>query len=307
MAKPLLYNRKTKSFERENAYKADGLYFLYKTAFGKALTSSILNKHLISKLYGRTVRSKRSISMIHAFIKYYKIDISEIKHPISFFRCFNDFFSRELKDNARPIDKEPSHLISPADSRLLVFDLSSSPDLPVKGYWYSLRELVNDKKIFKEYSTGWCFIYRLAPSDYHRFCYIDNGYHDKVKRIRGVLNSVNPVALSSVRNLLSKNYRELTVLNTENFGKVLHLEVGALLVGKIVQRNRNSYSFKKGEEKGWFEYGGSTIIQIFKKDNIIPDPDIIQHSTNKIESLVKMGEKTGNNSISNTFDTIAGS
>lgn len=293
MGKPILYNRQTGEIEKENTYKADGLSFLYKTELGKVLTNSILNKHIISKLYGRAVRSRQSASMIDKFIKHYKIDVSEIKLPINSFRCFNDFFIRELKDNARPIDKEPSHLISPADSRLFVFDLSSSHSLPVKGYWYSLQELVKDKKFAKEYSDGWCFIYRLAPADYHRYCYIDNGNHNKVKRIRGVLHSVNPIALSSIKNLLSKNYRELTVLNTENFGKVLHLEVGALLVGKIIQRNRNAHSFLRGEEKGWFEYGGSTIIQIFKKDNIMPDDDIIEHSINKIETLVRLGEKTG--------------
>jgi phosphatidylserine decarboxylase len=293
MAKPTLYNRETRTLEHEHTYKGGGLSFLYKTEFGKVLTYSILNKHLVSSIYGKAVKSRGSISLINKFIKHYKINVSEIKRPLSSFRSFNDFFIRELKADARPIDLAPTHLISPADSRLFVFDLSCSPNLPVKGYWCSLQELIKDKKLANEYSDGWCFIYRLAPSDYHRYCYIDNGYHDKVKRIRGVLHSVNPIALSTVDSLLSGNYRELTVLNTENFGQVLHLEVGALLVGKIVQRNRKPYTFQRGEEKGWFEYGGSTVIQIFKKGNIVPDLDIIEHSANKIECIVKMGEKTG--------------
>ena len=293
MKKPTLYNRRTSKIEHENTYKLDGLAFLYKTEFGKMLTHTILNKHIISTLYGRTVKGRRSIAQIGKFIKHYKIDVSEIKRPLSSFRSFNDFFTRELNEKARPIDHEPSHLISPADSRLFVFDLSKSPNLPVKGYWYSLNMLVKDKKLAKEYADGWCFIYRLAPVDYHRYCYIDDGYHDKVKRLRGVLHSVHPVALTTTKSLLSKNYRELTVLKTENFGKVLHLEVGALFVGKIVQVNKNAHTFKRGEEKGWFEFGGSTIIQLFKKDFIQPDQDLIEHSANKIETLVKMGEKTG--------------
>lgn len=293
MKKIRVYNRQTGETEFENTYKGGGLHFLYKTDLGKALTSSILNKRLISKLYGRAVRSRQSTSMIKKFIKNYNIDVSEIKHPISSFRCFNDFFIRELKENARPIEKDPQALIAPADSRLFVFDLASRPNLPVKGYWYLLNELIKDKKLAKEYSDGWCFIYRLAPCDYHRYCYIDNGFHDRVKRIRGVLHSVNPVALSSINNLISKNYRVLTVLNTEHFGTVLHLEVGALLVGEIVNINKNAHSFVRGEEKGWFEYGGSTIIQIFKKDVIMPDTDIIKNSLKGTECLVKMGEKTG--------------
>jgi len=288
-----IYNRQTGETEYENTYKGGGLHFLYKTDLGKALTSSILNKRLISKLYGRAVRSRQSVSMIRKFIRHYGIDISEIKKPVSSFRCFNDFFIRELKDGARPVETLSDALISPADSRLLVFDLAETQNLPVKGYWYSLNELIKDKKLAKEYSDGWCFIYRLAPSDYHRYCYIDNGFHDRVRRLRGVLHSVNPVALSSINNLLSKNYRVLTVLHTENFGIVLNLEVGALLVGEIVNINRNAHRFRRGEEKGWFEYGGSTIIQIFKKGTAMPDADIVEHSHNSIECLVKMGQKTG--------------
>jgi phosphatidylserine decarboxylase len=293
MKKPVLYNRKTKEIEYENTYKVDGLAFLYKTELGKVLTHTILNKRIISSIYGKTVKSRKSISQIDTFIKHYNIDISEIKRPLNSFKSFNDFFTRTLVDNARPIDMEPKHLISPADARLFVFDLSVNTNLPVKGYWYSLNDLIKDKKLAKEYADGWCFIYRLAPADYHRYCYIDKGHHEKVKRLRGVLHSVHPIALRSTKSLLSKNYRELTILETENFGKVLHLEVGALLVGKIVLLNRQSHSFERGEEKGWFEFGGSTIIQLFKKDSILPDADIIENSAKQIETLVKIGEKTG--------------
>ena len=293
MKKPLVYNRKSKELEIEDTYRIDGLAFLYKTDFGKAITSALLSKRFISSIYGQAVKSRQSKNLINKFINHYQIDLSEVKRPISSFRSFNDFFIRQLKDGARPIDQEPTHLISPADSRLFVFDLSSVSDVPVKGYWYSLQELVKDKKIAKEYADGWCFIYRLAPADFHRYCYIDNGTHDKVRRLRGVLHSVHPIALAEVKSLLSKNYRELTVLETENFGKVIHLEVGALLVGKVVQVNRNAHTYERGDEKGWFEYGGSTIIQLFKKGSIQPDQDIVEHSQNKIETMVKMGERTG--------------
>ena len=298
MKKPILYNRVTKEIEYENTYKAEGLSFLYKTELGKAFTRTILNKRIISKLYGRTVKSRRSVSKIDKFIKHYKIDVSEIKRPLQSFRSFNDFFTRELVDTARPIDREQGHLISPADSRLLVLDLSLQHDLPVKGYWYSLEQLVKEKKLAKEYSDGWCYIYRLAPADYHRFCFIDNGYQEKVKRIRGVLNSVHPLALSSMKSIMSRNYRELTLLHTENFGKVVHIEVGALFVGKVMQVHRGAHTFKRGEEKGWFEFGGSTIIQLFKKDIVIPEPEIVEHSAKKIETIIKMGWKTGSKFVS---------
>ena len=293
MNKPKLYNRTTRSFEYENTYKVNGLSFLYNSGIGKMFNSMFLNKRNVSKIYGRLMNGRGSVYQIPKFIKHYKINTSEIKRPINSFRSFNDFFTRELKDNARPIDPEPTHLISPCDSRLLVFDLAKQHELPVKGYWYSLADLVKDAKIGREYGNGWCFIYRLAPSDYHRFCYLDSGRQEKVRRIRGVLHSVHPIALSNTTSLMVQNYRELTMLHTKNFGKVVHLEVGALFVGKIVLINKNEHTFRRGEEKGWFEFGGSTIIQLFKKDQVQPDADIVEQSLLKIETIVRMGEKVG--------------
>ncbi len=290
---PDLYNRKTKTIEQENAIKIAGLAFLYHNFIGKLFTNTLLSKPFISKLYGRWVKSKRSIGQINDFMEHYSIDPNEIKEPVSSFSSFNDFFIRELKEGARPVDNTPNSLISPADSRLLIFDLSKKESLPVKGYWYRLEDLIQDKKLVETYADGWCFVYRLAPSDYHRYCYIDNGIQEAVKRIPGVLHSVNPIALSSTKSLLAKNYRELTTLHTENFGDVLHIEVGALLVGAIIQQHSNEYTFKKGEEKGYFEYGGSTIIQLFKKNAITPDSDILEYSAKNTESLVKLGEKVG--------------
>ena len=293
MLKPALYNRRTGKIEHENTYKQKGLKFLYHHPVGKIITNGLLSQRYMSALYGAHMKSPRSKSFIEPFIEQYKIDVSEIKRPLESFRSFNDFFIRELVDGARVIDQEPSHLISPADSRLMVFNMASGLEIPVKGYWYSLLQLVKDKNIAKKYADGWCFVYRLAPPDYHRFCYIDNGKQEKVKRLRGVLNSVHPIALKSKKSLLSKNYRELTVLHTENFGDVIHIEVGALLVGKVIQRDREAHSFRKGEENGWFEYGGSTVIQLFTKDAIKPDDDIMKYSAKGIETLVKVGEKTG--------------
>jgi phosphatidylserine decarboxylase len=239
------------------------------------------------------MNGRLSVQQIPKFVRHYKINVSEIKRPLDSFRSFNDFFMRELKANARPIDSTPSNLISPCDSRLFVFDLDKQHDLPVKGYWYALIDLLKDARLGKEYADAWCFIYRLAPSDYHRFCYIDNGQQDRVRRIRGVLHSVHPIALSKTNSLMVQNYRELTILHTENFGKVVNLEVGALFVGKIILLRKNEYTFTRGEEKGWFEFGGSTIIQLFKKDTIQPDADIIEQSANRVETIVKMGEKVG--------------
>ena len=288
-----IYDRQSKKTVEENAIKVGGLLFLYKTLTGKLLTNLLLKRRFISTAYGKVMKSKRSIKQIPQFIEHYNIDVNEIKRPLSSFVSFNDFFVRELKPEARPIDMQPEHLISPADSRLLILDFDKAEQLPVKGYWYKLNDLVKNEKLAKEFAGGWCFIYRLAPSDYHRYGYIDNGKQDKVVKINGILHSVNRIALAETNAVMAKNYRELTVLHTENFGPVVHIEVGALFVGKVVQRQYGPYTFKRGEEKGLFEFGGSTVIQLFKKDAIKPDDDIIAQSVKGIETLVKIGEKVG--------------
>lgn len=288
-----LYDRQSKKLVEENAFKVGGLLFLYKTVTGKLLTNLILKRRIISSAYGKVMKSKRSIKQISKFIEHYDIDVNEIKRPLNSFVSFNDFFVRELKPEARPLDLTPEHLISPADSRLMVWDLTQTALLPVKGYWYKLNDLVKNEKIAKEYADGWCFIYRLAPSDYHRYGYIDNGTQDKVVKIKGILHSVNRIALAETNAVMAKNYRELTLLHTENFGTVVHIEVGALFVGKIIQSHYEAHSFKRGEEKGLFEFGGSTVIQLFKKDAVKPDADILEQSAKSIETLVKIGEKVG--------------
>ncbi|MBI1223277.1 MAG: phosphatidylserine decarboxylase [Bacteroidetes bacterium] len=290
---PQLYNRKTKSIETENTYKVGGLAVLYKSVLGKWITYTVFNKHFISKLYARKMKSKNSLSQIPEFIRHYGIDTEEIKRPMDSFTSFNDFFIRELKEGARPVDRTPEHLISPADSRLMVFDLAEKDRLPIKGYWYNLNDLLREDALAAEYSDGLCLVYRLAPADYHRYGYIDDGTQDSVIRIPGVLHSVNPIALSETPALIAKNYRELTLLKTRNFGKVLHLEVGAMMVGKIIQSHNGAYAFKRGEEKGYFEFGGSTIVQLFRKGVVQMDADIMENTSKGYEVLVKIGEKVG--------------
>jgi phosphatidylserine decarboxylase len=288
-----VFDRRTQKIVEENAYKIEGLYFLYQSRRGKLLTNLLLKRRVISKAYGQLMQRRRSIKQIPGFIRHYQIDLKEVERPLDSFRSFNDFFIRKLKAGARPVDQQAAHLISPADARLFVFKISETTAFPVKGYWYQLNDLVKNQQLADEYQDGWCLIYRLAPSDYHRYCYIDNGHQEPVVRLNGVLHSVNPIALNAVANVMAKNYRELTVLHTENFGKVVHIEVGALFVGKIVQKKQGAAAFLRGQEKGWFEFGGSTIIQLFKEDTIAPDTDILEQSARSIETLVRIGERVG--------------
>lgn len=135
-------------------------------------------------------------------------------------------------------------------------------------------------------------IFRLCVDDYHRYCYIDNGTKTENVHINGELHTVNPIALEKY-NIYKRNSREFTMLHTENFGDVVCIEVGAMLVGRIKNRHRNAHYFAKGEEKGMFEYGGSTIVLLFEKGMISVDSDILANSAHGYETVVKYGEKIG--------------
>jgi phosphatidylserine decarboxylase len=151
--------------------------------------------------------------------------------------------------------------------------------------------LINNEELAAEYIGGICLIFRLTVDDYHRYCYFDNGTKGNNTFIKGVLHTVNPIALGKY-NIYKRNSREYTVLETENFGKAVQDEVGALLVGRIKNLHQ-THTFKRGEEKGMFEFGGSTVVLLLKNNTAVIDDDIINNTKANIETVVRMGEVIG--------------
>ena len=149
---------------------------------------------------------------------------------------------------------------------------------------------MKNKELADEFIGGNLLIFRLTVDDYHRYSYPASGKKGKNIHIKGVFHTVNPIALEKY-NFYKRNSREYTVLDTIEFGKMIMVEVGAIMVGKI-KNHHQEYEFKRGEEKGYFEFGGSTIVLI-TKDNIKIDDDIISNTNNGDESIVKLGEKVG--------------
>lgn len=292
-----LYNRAKKVLEKEIVFGEALMHFMYENKFGITLTEKILKKKAFSVFYGNLLKKASSKNKILPFIKQHNIKVEEILDPIESFSCFNDFFIRKLKPNARPIDFDKDALISPADSRLIVYKLEKDTIIPVKGLNFTLYELTMDQEISKKYENGYCLVFRLAPADYHRFCYLDNGYHKEIKIIGDYFHSVNPIALESNKPIFQGNYREMCELFTENFGEVLSIEVGALGVSKIVQNHPLGTTFKRGDEKGYFEFGGSTVIMIFKENTIKIADDILDYSKIGIESLITYGSTIGSKAL----------
>ncbi|MCI8568108.1 MAG: phosphatidylserine decarboxylase, partial [Bacilli bacterium] len=161
----------------------------------------------------------------------------------------------------------------------------------IKNSLYNLESLLKDKKLADEYKNGVCLIFRLTPDNYHRYCYIDNGKVVSSKKIKGVLHTVRPIALNRY-NVYIQNTREYTVIETENFEKVIQMEVGAMFIGRITNHTING-KVHRGEEKGTFEFGGSTIVMIFKENTVKIDKIISQNTIENKETVIKMGNIIG--------------
>lgn len=289
-----IYNRETKNYEVEQVAGLNYINWSYSSPVGKGFLELFIKKKMFSRIYGLYCSSKFSKKKIPKFINKFDIDTNFLEKDISEFKNFNDFFARKLLDEARPITSDAHNLISPGDGRLLAYEnINMKNIVQVKGFTYSLRELISNDLIAKEYEGGTCLILRLCPTDYHRFHFIDDGVCGTSQKIKGAYYSVNPIALEKVPNLFCKNKREWSIFKSNHFGNVITMEVGATCVGTIIQTYRPNFKVKKGDEKGYFKFGGSTTILFFKKDVIKIDTDIINETKKGIESLVTMGETIG--------------
>ena len=280
----MIYDRKTKTILPEDIYKSRTLNFYYNTVIG-GFFRLLARLPIISKICSLSQKRNNSKKNIDGFIKKYNIDMQQYDGN---YNTFNDFFVRKRKHEH--IDHNQLHLIAPADSCLLVKSIRDGVIYTIKNRSYTIGKFLKNNDLAKEYEGGLCLIFRLRVYDYHRFGFIDNGTISGTKRIRGVLDSVNTRATGKFT--LSSNYRVHNFLQTDNFSEVIFSEVGAMLVGQITQTHTGN-SFKKGDEKGYFEYGGSTIVLLLKKNIVEIDEDILNQSAIGVETKVRYGEKIG--------------
>lgn len=260
--------------------------FFYNTVIGRLLIR-IFSLPLFSKLIGVFLNSRLSIYKIKSFIKKNNIDMS--LYADKQYKSFNDFFTRKIKSINYSKDKDV--FISPCSSKLTIYKINEKEEYKIKGSYYSVRDLLRGNSIYKEYVNGYLLVFRLEASDYHRYIYIDDGEKGENVFIKGILNTVRPIALRHF-NIYKENSREYTILHTKNFDDIVEVEVGAILVGKINNKH-SEYTYIKGEEKGMFEFGGSTICLLVKEGIVDFDKDIMSNSLNDIETKVYIGEKIG--------------
>jgi phosphatidylserine decarboxylase len=285
-------NRKTNELITENPPGEALLKFLYHQPFGELVLRTVAKRKFLSAIYGRMMNQPKSVKRIEQFVKNLNIDMTEAVKPTHEFTSFNDFFYRKLKPEARPIGAD---LVSPADAKLLAFEsVSELGDFFVKGQKFTLESYLQDEKLATKYKNASLLIFRLAPNDYHRFHFPYSGQASETTKIKGHYFSVSPYALEpNFTRVFCENKREFLTLSTKEKGDILLSPVGATMVGTIISTYQPNTFVNKGDEMGYFAFGGSTVLMLVDRDRVKIDSDILKNTKNKIETAVQMGEKIG--------------
>ena len=264
------------------------LKLLYGSTLGRIVLKPLVTP-VVSNIAGVFLSTKASCVLIKPFIRSNHIDMSQYEDVT--YNSYNEFFSRKIREGARPVDMTPTHFISPADSKLTVLPISEDTRFTLKHTEYSVGSLLQNKDLARNYHGGYAFIFRLTVDDYHRYGYVDDGIKDHNIHIPGKFHTVNPIA-NDYFPIYKENTREYSILHSKHFGDIVMMEVGALLVGKIVNLHEHA-TVKRGQEKGYFQFGGSTVVLLTKADKVKVDADILANSMEGIETVVKFGEKIG--------------
>ncbi len=288
------FNRHTGTLETEQVYGEGFLRWAYGNPLGKIALNAFVKRPIFSKWYGRRMNTPQSAARVAPFIAEYGLDPAEFADAPGSYRSFNEFFFRKLKSEARPIDADEANVVFPADGRHLGFqDAAEIEGVFVKGQKFDLTALLGDAKLAEDYRDGALVLSRLCPVDYHRFHFPVAGIAGETRLIGEPLFSVNPIALRQRLAYLWTNKRTVMKLKTERFGTVICMEIGATCVGTIQQTYTPDQPVAKGEEKGFFGFGGSSTITLFEAGTIRLDADLLESSANQIELYARMGSRMG--------------
>jgi len=294
-AEPIRYFHRAKRLvETEAIYGETWLRWTYESGLGRLALGALVRRAFVSRYYGWRMSLSDSARRVLPFIIDYNLDVDEFaKKPLAF-KTFNDFFSRALKPDARPIVPGERVAVLPADGRHLVFqNVDAAAGFYAKGQRFDLAAFLGDAELARRYAGGAMVISRLCPVDYHRFHFPVAGTPGEARLINGWLYSVSPVALRRNLAYLWENKRMVTLVESPEFGRVAVCEIGATMVGTIFQTFTPGKPVAKGEEKGLFRFGGSCVITLFEPGRIRLDADMVEQGAQGREVYARMGERLG--------------
>jgi phosphatidylserine decarboxylase len=286
-------------FENIPGYIKAALHVMSDTKLTRMVTSHATNLMTnLSKKQGGKYDDPISAKEIAGFVRLHNLDVREVELDISEYKTFNEFFARKLKAGARPIDTPTDHTraCSPADARMMVFqDMTVDTGKWIKGAKFTVENLLSNegKQYVSELQGGSMVIARLAPQDYHRWHVPITGKVGTPIPIAGHLYTVNPIAINHAVNVYTENKRVLIPIQSEEFGLVMLVAVGAIMVGSIVIENDEGKVKEKGSLNGYFKFGGSTVLVLFQKNRIKFREELLTNSRANIESLIKCGSFLG--------------
>lgn len=289
-----IFDRRKGEMVEEPVLGGGLLRLAYEGALSPLVRNTLLRTGAVSRLLGwycDTGWSKRKIDRV---IDELEIDMGDFETPTGGFRTFNQWFARSLAPGARPFDPDPQSFTSPADCRLTVIpDLDTTTAVPVKGATFRIEDLLQSKSNeTKDFRGGSVLICRLCPADYHRYHFPADGHPIDSKDISGRYESVNPVAVAAGIPVFTENRRVVARWSLDAFGPAAFVEVGAFGVGGIVDTH-GTEPFRKMDEKGYFRYGGSTLVIVVGPDRLKLDTDLVENSSRGIETLIRTGETLG--------------
>lgn len=280
------WDRERGECRAEHAYAGDFVRWCYEKPIGRFFTEFLLSRRPFNRFYGHFQSSRFSRYEIERDIAFFAIPMDEYEDKN--YRSYTDFFLRRFRPGARPF-VEGNAMPAPAEGKYLAFErITPEIEFPVKGRYLNHEQLLQDADLAREFEGGPMLICRLCPIDYHYFHFPDEGEKLRSYRVGGRYHSVNILALQSKPDIFLENEREVTLLETKHFGPLVFIEVGAFTVGKIIQTHSAS-TFQRGEQKGHFEFGASTVIILGKPGFWSPSLDLLEQTRAGRETHVKLG------------------
>ncbi len=287
-------DRRDGEVKTEVIYGERSLRWAYGNPLGRLAQWLLVRRWIVSAWYGRKMNGVSSCIRIKPFIEQYGLDENEFAKPVDEYNSFNEFFHRKLKPGARPVDPAPDSVVFPADGRHLAFaDITGETNFFIKGQSFDLERFLGDAGLAKRYDGGPMLLSRLCPVDYHRFHFPCAGEAGIPRFINGWLYSVNPIALITRPSIFWENKRVVTQIESPAICQVLFVEIGATMVGSIRQTYMPGETVAKGEEKGYFAFGGSSVAVLFEKGRIEFAADLLKNTAAGIETYARVGERMG--------------
>lgn len=285
-----MYKDRKGKIHKHDATPDKTIKLLYNTVGGRRILEKLIEPERQEKIR-RLACTRWSSLLVDPFAKKYHISFRD--YIPTRYKSYNAFFTRKIKPECRPIERNDNLLACPCDGRLSAYRISDKLVMHIKNSDYSVKSLLRNHDLSEEFANGWCLVIRLTIEDYHRYCYPDDGYKSDDFFIPGLLHTVSPLVLEHA-HIYAENQRVYTVIDTDHFGRMIQMEIGALGVGRIVNHDDEG-EICRGKEKGFFEFGGSTIVLLLKSDAFTPDKDLVDNTLEGYETIVKMGERIGFN------------